>query len=151
MLLQLTDVPSMEGINNAISSEDQAHVDDLHADSGWLTYPKTGTSASMVGVTLEYRITGQFIEWRLSGNTSANFDIPASGDAINQNVTTGIPADLRPEFANWTWTVSLGSVVHFAITPGGNCTLFAGEGTGANRTIVSGTAVNGQSPVFRLP
>ena len=118
----------------------------------WVTFANVSPSASMVDVVVEYRITGSVIEWRTSGNTAADISVPASGDITNQNITTSIPSELRPELANWAWVLSVGSnSAYVAITPGGTLTMFAVEGTGAARTIASGNSILGQSPAFVLP
>ena len=118
----------------------------------WVTFTKISPSAAMVDVVLQYRITGSLIEWRTSGNTAAAISVPASGDITNQNITTGIPAELTPSASNWAWVLSLASnSAYLALTPGGTLTLFAVEGTGTAGTIASGSAVLGQSPAFVLP
>lgn len=123
------------------------------ASSEWTTFTKVSPSASMVNILLEYRITGRLIEWRTSGNTAAAFDVPPSGDAPNQNITTSVPGSIRPVSSNWAWVVSIGYPAFLAVTPGGNVTLFAAEGRGgtADYTVPSGTALAGQSSAFVLP
>lgn len=118
----------------------------------WVTFTKVAPTASMAGIVVEYRITGSLIEWRTSGNTAASISVPASGDIVNQNITTSIPAELTPALGNWSWVLSLaGNSAYLALTPGGTLVLFAVEGTGTALTIASGTAVLGQSPAFLLP
>lgn len=128
------------------------------AGDGWIEFTKVSPSASMANILLEYRITGPLIEWRTSGTTAAAITVPVSGDITNQNITTGIPADMRPEVGNWTWLISIGSAGFLAITPGGTLTLFAIEGMGLSTatgatggSLASGTSVLGQSPAFVLP
>jgi hypothetical protein len=117
----------------------------------WVEFTKVSPAASMANVTLEYRITGSLIEWRTSGSTAANISVPPSGDIANQNVTTSIPAELRPAVGNWAWPVSLGSAGFLYVTPGGNLTLANVDGTGSARTITSGASMASQSPAFVLP
>lgn len=118
----------------------------------WTTFAKASPTASMVDIVVEYRITGNLIEWRTSGNTAAAISVPASGDITNQNITQSIPGSMRPELGNWAWVLSLASnSAYLAITPGGTLTLFAVEGTGTALTIPSGSALLGQSPAFVLP
>lgn len=118
----------------------------------WVTFTKVSPSASMVDIVLEYRITGSLIEWRTSGNLAAAISVPASGDIVNQNVSTSVPSELRPALGNWAWVLSVaGNSAYLAITPGGTVTLFAVEGTGTALTIPSGSAFLGQSPAFVLP
>ena len=122
------------------------------AEPEWVTFTKVSPGASMVDIVVEYRITGQLIEWRTSGNLAAAISVPASGDIVNQNVTQSIPAELRPALGNWAWVLSVASnSAYLAITPGGTMTLFAVEGTGTAGTIPSGSAFLGQSPAFVLP
>lgn len=122
------------------------------AAGGWTVFTKVSPSTSMASIVLEYRITNGMIEWRTSGNTAEAISVPASGDIVNQNVTTSIPSDLRPALGNWAWVLSIASnSAYLAITPGGTLTLFAVEGTGTALTIPSGSAVLGQSPAFVLP
>lgn len=118
---------------------------------GWVTLAKVSPSASMVNITVEYRITGNLIEWRTSGNTAAAISIPASGDIVNQNITTGIPSNLCPEQGNWSWFISHGRAGFLALTFTGSLVFFATVGSGTVDTLASGTPMLGQSPAFVLP
>lgn len=121
------------------------------ASDGWVVFEKTSPSASMVNITLEYRLTNGLIEWRTSGSTAVAWTVPPSGNSPNQNITTSVPSGLRPSGGNWTWTVSLGSAGHLAVTAGGNVVMYANEATGSNYDIPVGTSLEGQSPAFVLP
>jgi hypothetical protein len=158
-LLQPTDVPSRDGINAAITSEIAEHTDPNdpagpHYRGAWTTVTKVSPAASMANITLQYRVTGFMVEWRVAGNTAAAVTAGISGDHTNQNITTGsIPATLRPAFGNWHFIISLGVAAHILITPGGTVTWSATEGYGADaaRSVASGTGFNGQSPAYVLP
>lgn len=120
--------------------------------TGWQTFTKVSPAASMVNITVEYRITGNLIEWRTSGSTAADVAVPASGDIVNQNITGSIPANLRPATGNWGWPISTsGGVGMLYLTPGGTLTLATVEGTGTARTLATGASITGQSPAFVLP
>lgn len=128
-----------------------AQPDLASSRGGWITFPKVSPSPSMVNIDVQYRISGGLIEWRTSGTTAALWTVPISGDSPNQNITTGIPAELRPAFANWTWTVSLGPAGHIAVSPGGVMVMYANESRGVAYDIAVGTSVASQSPAFVLP
>lgn len=94
-LLQTTDVPSMDGINNAITStvEDHASTTDeasQHYDSGWIDVP---LAANMVGSgeTPRYRRLGKIVQMRGRVDWTGN-SFPTPGPTI---VAT-LPAGFRP-------------------------------------------------------
>lgn len=159
-LLQPSDVPSMGGINDAITSEIADHASltnpaGPHYDSGWVTYPKVGAAASMANIVLEYRIRNRFIEWRTSGATAADIPVPPSGDLANQNITTGIPSTMRPGIGSWMWIISIGPAAFLQLTSGGTLTLSAADGRGGVTnpayTIPSGFTFVSTSSAFALP
>jgi hypothetical protein len=155
-LLQPSDVPSMDGINDAITSEIADHASltnpaGPHYDSGWVTYPKVGAAASMVNVVLEYRIRNGFIEWRTSGATVGDISVPASGDLPNQNITTGVPATMRPAVGSWAWTIIIGPTATLQLSSGGTVTLGCADGRGVAYVIPGGFNLVGTSPAFALP
>jgi hypothetical protein len=95
-LLQPSDVPSMAGINNAITSTVDAHasttdVNGQHYDSGWIDVVlRTGYVFS--GEVPRYRRIGRqvFLRGRVARSPAINFI------ANNQYIVGDLPANFRP-------------------------------------------------------
>lgn len=90
-LLQPSETPSRTGINNAISSEDAAHVAAMHADSGWIDVTfRTGFES--VAEALRYRRIGHdiYLRGRVGRTGGAAF---AAGSTY---IIGDLPAGFRP-------------------------------------------------------
>lgn len=119
------------------------------AEPEWIEWTKISPSAAAANITMEYRITGRFIEFRFDGTLAADVTIPASGDNGNVNITSSFPGNMRPEVGNWGWPFSVGRTAFMYVTPGGTVTW--ANSAGAAGTVTAGTSMSHQSPLFALP
>jgi hypothetical protein len=129
-LLQPTDVPSMAGINNAITSKIADAVSttdpsDQFYDSGWLTLQlRAGFQTS--SETPQYRKIGHVVYLRgRIAPTSGTFS--TGGSAV-----ADLPAGFRPTVANEVWATAFGInaiMGRFFIGSGGALTVDPGSAT----------------------
>lgn len=100
VLLQPTDIPSMDGINDAITSEIAEHSNvpadptSPHYDSGWL--PLTGTPDPNLNLPIrEYRIKMGMVQIRFSGTIVNPISVSNTGNFTDQFVGQ-LPVGARP-------------------------------------------------------
>lgn len=156
-LLQPTDVPSMDGINNAITSEIADAVSttdpsDQFYDSGWLELPGT-PDAGFQNVEKQYRIKDGTVQVRLRGALSAALAVSASGNIADMPIGA-LPAGTRPGSGGFSATacfpIEIGGVTaHVFIYNGGTVNLATVESRGANYNLGGvGTGWSGISPTY---
>lgn len=151
-LLQPSGVPSMDGINDAITSEDAEHVAADHGDTGWLTLP--GTPHAALNITAQYRVRMGMVQVRFAGTLAANIAVGADGNMSEHNIGA-LPAGARPGGGGMTVSsvlpVEINQQAAFAlIYNGGSVNLsFATKMTGGY-TFTSGSAIQCNSPLLTV-
>jgi hypothetical protein len=129
-LLQPTDVPSMDGINDAITSEIANHASTTdpagqHYDSGWQILPLRANMQGSSEIPMYRRIGGvAYLRGRLLNNAASwSTSAVAVGD---------VPADLAPTAANVVFASVFGA-------PGIAGRLFVNSSGVVNVNLLTGT------------
>ena len=158
-LLQPTDVPSMDGINNAITSEIAEHASTTeiggpHYDSGWL--PLDGVGHENVNWTVrQYRVKNGMVQVRFSGTMNQAFAVSNDGNITDRGVGV-LPPGARPGGgginASAPFPVEIGGhIIHGLVYNGGSVNLAYADRTGAAYNVgAAGTSVVCISPFWSI-